>query len=72
MSADELHYKSISELSELFRRKEALPSEVTRAILNRIDKFDGSLHGYAVVLADRRMADPPPSRRNHPGFRSRN
>ena len=31
MSADELHYKSISELSELFRRRELLPSEVTQA-----------------------------------------
>ena len=37
MSADELHYKSMSELSELFRRKEALPSEVTEAALNRIE-----------------------------------
>ncbi len=56
MSTDELHYKSISELSELFRRKEALPSEVTQATLDRIDKLDGSLHGYAVVLAERAMA----------------
>ncbi|RZN35023.1 amidase [Bradyrhizobium sp. Leo121] len=56
MSADQLHYKSISELSELFRRKEVLPSEVTEATLNRIDKLDGGLHGYAVVLAERAMA----------------
>jgi len=36
MSTDELHYKSISELSELFRLKELLPSEVTEASLSRI------------------------------------
>ncbi|TAI67284.1 amidase [Bradyrhizobium sp. Leo170] len=56
MSADQLHYKSITELSELFRRKELLPSEVTEATLNRIDKLDGGLHGYAIVLAERAMA----------------
>src|SRR6478672_8505384 len=56
MSADELHYKSMSELSELFRRRELLPSEVTQASLNRIDKLDGKFHGYAVVLAERAMA----------------
>src|SRR4051794_510267 len=56
MSIDQLHYKSIIELSELFRRKEALPSEVTEAMLRRIEKLDGSFHGYAVVLAERAMA----------------
>jgi amidase len=56
MSADELHYKSISELSGLFRRRELLPSEITQASLSRIEKLDGSLHGYAVVLAERAMA----------------
>ena len=56
MSTDELHYKSISELSELFRLKELLPSEVTEASLSRINKLDGRFHGYAVVLAERAMA----------------
>jgi len=56
MSADELHYKSMSELSELYRRGEVRPSEVTQAILSRIDRLDGKFHGYAVVLAERAMA----------------
>jgi amidase len=56
MSVDQLHYKSITELSELFRRGEVLPSEVTEATLSRIAKLDGSYHGYAVVLAERAMA----------------
>ena len=51
-----MHYKSIIELSELFRRKEALPSEVTEATLSRIGKLDGNFRGYAVVLAERAMA----------------
>src|ERR1700721_4032559 len=56
MSVDQLHYKSITELSELFRRGEVLPSEVTEATLSRIEKLDGRFHGYAVVLAERAMA----------------
>jgi amidase len=56
MSADPLHYKSITEISELFRRREALPSEVTETILSRIAKFDGKFHSYALVLAERAMA----------------
>src|SRR5580704_6966079 len=56
MSVDQLHYKSITELSELYRRGELLPSEVTEATLSRIGKLDGSFHGYAVVLAERAMA----------------
>jgi len=56
MSVDQLHYKSITELSELFRRGEVLPSEVTEATLSRIEKLDGGFHGYAVVLAERAMA----------------
>jgi amidase len=56
MSVDQLHYKSITELSELFRRGELLPSEVTEATLSRIAKLDGGFHGYAVVLAERAMA----------------
>ncbi|WP_426434857.1 amidase [Bradyrhizobium genosp. P] len=56
MSEDPLHYKSITEISELFRRGELLPSEVTEAILNRIAKLDGEFHGYARVLAERAIA----------------
>jgi amidase len=56
MSVNQLHYKSIIELSELFRRGELLPSEVTEATLSRIEKLDGNFHGYAVVLAERAMA----------------
>lgn len=53
---DQLHYTSIIELSELFRRKALLPSEVAEASLKRIDQLDTKFHGYAVVLAERAMA----------------
>jgi len=56
MSAEPLHYKSITEISDLFRRREARPSEITDAILNRIARLDQEFHGYAVVLAERAMA----------------
>src|SRR3954463_8534768 len=56
MSADPIHYKSIIELSDLFRRGELLPSKVTEDIVSRIDKLDGKFHSYALVLAERAMA----------------
>ncbi|MBN9008149.1 MAG: amidase [Rhizobiales bacterium] len=56
MTMDQLHYTSIIELSELFRRKALLPSEVAEASLKRIDQLDTKFHGYAVVLAERAMA----------------
>src|ERR1700761_7202768 len=56
MSEDSLHYKSIVELSELIRRGELRSSEITEAILNRIAKLDSEFHGYALVLAERAMA----------------
>ncbi|MGY4364666.1 Asp-tRNA(Asn)/Glu-tRNA(Gln) amidotransferase A subunit family amidase [Bradyrhizobium sp. LB1.3] len=56
MSADPIHYKSITELSELFRRGELLPSKVTEAMLSRIAKLDSKFYGYALVLAERAMA----------------
>ncbi|KJC60909.1 amidase [Bradyrhizobium sp. LTSPM299] len=55
MSEDPLHYKSITEISELIRRGELRSSEVTEAILNRIAKLDGGFHGYTLVLAERAM-----------------
>jgi amidase len=56
MQPDQLHYKSLTELSELFRRRELRPSEVTEAMLKRIGSIDGRLHSYVTVLAERAMA----------------
>ncbi|QPF86804.1 amidase [Bradyrhizobium genosp. L] len=56
MSAEPLHYKPITEISELIHRGELKSSEVTEAMLARIAKLDGEFHGYALVLAERAMA----------------
>ena len=56
MQIDQLHYTSIMEVSELFRRRELRPSEITRAMLNRIGQLDAGLRSYLVVLAERAMA----------------
>jgi len=54
MTAD-LHYASITELGELYRRKAVKPSEVTQASLDRIAKLDKRFNAYATVLAERAM-----------------
>ena len=56
MKADQLHYKSIVELSGLIRRGEVTSAQATAAMLERIDKLDGRLHGYAAVLKERATA----------------
>lgn len=55
MTSDQLPYLSITELSELLRRKALSSSEVTEAALTRIGRLDKQFHAYAVVLAERAM-----------------
>ncbi len=47
-----LHYLTIGEASELIRRQELSPVELTRACLDRIDATDGQLHSFITLLAD--------------------
>ena len=53
MKTDQLHYKSLVDLSALIRDGEVTSSEATKAMLDRIDKFDARLNAYATVLAGR-------------------
>lgn len=53
MIADQLHYKSLLDLSRLIREGEVTSLEATKAMLNRIGKLDGRLHAYAMVLTER-------------------
>ena len=55
MSEIPLHFKTITEVSELIRAKHVSPVEVTTAILKRIDQLDSSLKSYATVMADHAM-----------------
>ena len=47
-----LHFKTITEVSELIRSKHISPTEVTTTILDRIDRLDSHLKSYATVTAD--------------------
>src|SRR3989442_3117571 len=51
----DLHFLSISELSELIRTKKVSPVEVTRAILDRLEKFNPTLNAYITVTRDLAM-----------------
>ena len=55
MSEIPLHFKTITEVSELIREKNVSPVEVTTAILDRIDQLDSRLKSYATVMADHAM-----------------
>ena len=56
MSEGALHFKTITEVSELIKAKHISPVEVTTAILDRIDQLDSRLKSYATVMADHAMA----------------
>lgn len=53
----ELHYLNISELSELIRQKQVSSTELTRAVLARIERLDERLQSFATLTADSALAD---------------
>ncbi len=48
----DLHFLTIREASDLLRRQELSPVELTRAMLDRIDATDGQLHSFVTLLRD--------------------
>ena len=52
MDANDLYYLSALELSELYRKRQLSPVEVTEAILERIDKHNSSLNAFVTVTAE--------------------
>ncbi len=52
----DLHYCSIRKLSDRLRQGEISPVDVTRAMLDRIEKLDGVLKSYVTVMADHALA----------------
>jgi aspartyl-tRNA(Asn)/glutamyl-tRNA(Gln) amidotransferase subunit A len=54
-SRDDLPFLSISELGELMRTRKISPVEVTRVMLERIDKINPILNAYVTVTADLAM-----------------
>ena len=51
-AASDVFYKSISELSDLYKIKQTTPSEVTELFLQRIFEYDDQYLSYATVLHD--------------------
>ena len=49
---NDLHYKTISELAPLIRDGVLSSIELTESQLERIDRIDGQLKAYAMVMAD--------------------
>jgi amidase len=54
MSSD-LHYETLTRVSDLIRRRKLSPVEATQAILARIEKLDGQYRSYVTVTADRAL-----------------
>src|SRR5262249_56167316 len=48
----DLHYLSLGDVARRIGSRELSSVEVTRAILDRIDKLDGKLKSYAVVTSE--------------------
>ena len=53
----ELHYASLIEVSQLIRTRQVSSVEVTKALLERIEKLDGRLNSFLLVLPERALAD---------------
>lgn len=51
-----LHFKTVTEASQLIASKQLSPVELTEALLARIDELDGRFKSYATVMADHAMA----------------
>ena len=57
MADDELYYAGVRDLGRKFRAKQLSPVELTRALLQRIEKLDPGLNAFVTVTADRALAD---------------
>lgn len=53
----DLHFLELTDLAELIRTRKISPVEATRQQLDRIAALDGTLASYAVVTAERAMAE---------------
>jgi Asp-tRNA(Asn)/Glu-tRNA(Gln) amidotransferase A subunit family amidase len=53
MAIAELHYATIRELGEAFRRRTLSPVELLEALLARIEKLDPMLRAFVTLTGDR-------------------
>ena len=57
MDATDLCFTSAVELAELIRRRALSPVEITRAVLERIDRLNTRLGAYVMVHAERALGE---------------
>ena len=53
----DLHYLGLVEVGQQIHTKKLSPVEVTKAMLERIERLDGKLRSYAYVTADSALAE---------------
>jgi len=51
----DLHFETLTRISELIRSRQISSVEVTKALLDRIAQLDGTYRSYTTLLADRAM-----------------
>ena len=51
-----LHFLSLTEVARLIKSREITPVELTKGMLERVDRLDSRLHAYATVMADHALA----------------
>jgi aspartyl-tRNA(Asn)/glutamyl-tRNA(Gln) amidotransferase subunit A len=57
VNATDLCFTSAAELAQLIRRRALSPVEITRAVLDRIERLNGRLGAYVLVHGERAMED---------------
>ncbi len=63
MKDTDLAYASIQKLGELFRARRVSPVEVTRLMLDRIERLNPKLNAYLTICDDRALAEAKKSER---------
>ena len=57
MNTTDLCFTSAVELAQLIRRRALSPVELTRAVLDRIERLNGRLGAYVIVHAERALEE---------------
>jgi len=57
MTTVDMSYLGVAEAATAFRRRELSPVELTRALLERIERLEPALHAFVTVTAERALAD---------------
>ena len=57
MSTTDIHYLGLVEVGQQVQAKKLSPVEVTKAMLERIERLDGKLKSYAYVMAESALAE---------------